>query len=273
MKLILSRKGFDSKNGGVPSPIFPDRSALSLPIPAKDERTTIGDLRFGDISVGNLVSQLSSGRVDSSTTVHRDPDLDKGLVERGEHWTPAFGQAGSAQGHLAKQGVGPGDIFLFFGWFRNVEQVDQEWRYVRGKPGVHALFGWLRVDEVVRVGNEVGSSADEHPDLAGHPHLHGRDLGAQNTVYKGADAGVFDQITDNRILTAPGYTRSVWQLPHGFLPLGRTPLTHHGNPARWTEVSDDIVHLRTVPIGQEFVLDFDDYPELHNWVDEIMAQE
>ena len=35
MRLILSRKGFDSANGGCPSPIFPDGSMLSLPIPSR----------------------------------------------------------------------------------------------------------------------------------------------------------------------------------------------------------------------------------------------
>ena len=30
MKIIFSRKGFDSANGGVPSPIFPDGMTLSL---------------------------------------------------------------------------------------------------------------------------------------------------------------------------------------------------------------------------------------------------
>ena len=34
MKIILSRKGFDSANGGAASPLFDDGSAVSLPIPA-----------------------------------------------------------------------------------------------------------------------------------------------------------------------------------------------------------------------------------------------
>ena len=36
MKVILSRKGFDSSNGGCPSPILPDGTLLSLPIPTDD---------------------------------------------------------------------------------------------------------------------------------------------------------------------------------------------------------------------------------------------
>ena len=37
MKVILSRKGFDSSNGGCPSPIMPDGTLLSMPIPSNDE--------------------------------------------------------------------------------------------------------------------------------------------------------------------------------------------------------------------------------------------
>jgi len=37
MKVILSRKGFDSQYGGMPSPILPDGTLLSLPIPSKTD--------------------------------------------------------------------------------------------------------------------------------------------------------------------------------------------------------------------------------------------
>ena len=36
MKIVLSRKGFDSACGGVASPIFPDGGYVSLPIPLAD---------------------------------------------------------------------------------------------------------------------------------------------------------------------------------------------------------------------------------------------
>jgi hypothetical protein len=56
MKIILSRKGFDSSSGGVPSPIFSDGDMLSLPIPdrastvkydeiAGNSWATVGELR------------------------------------------------------------------------------------------------------------------------------------------------------------------------------------------------------------------------------------
>ena len=39
MKVILSRKGFDSSNGGIVSPIFEDGTMVSFPIPSDDKDT------------------------------------------------------------------------------------------------------------------------------------------------------------------------------------------------------------------------------------------
>ena len=79
-----------------------------------------------------------------------------------------LGQAGAAQSHLNNQGVGIGDVFLFFGLYRRVEQIAQGWRFVRGAPELHVLWGWLQVDEKNLVA-DIGSN-----DLAWarhHPHL------------------------------------------------------------------------------------------------------
>jgi len=45
MKVILSRKGFDSGTGGYPSPILPDGTLLSLPIP-----DATSDIKYSDIN-------------------------------------------------------------------------------------------------------------------------------------------------------------------------------------------------------------------------------
>ena len=51
MKIILSRKGFDSENGETQSPILPDGTLLSLPIP--DEK---GNNAFSSLSCKELIS-------------------------------------------------------------------------------------------------------------------------------------------------------------------------------------------------------------------------
>ena len=44
MKIILSRKGFDSEYAGQPSPILPDGTLLSMPIPYSNEIIKYTDL-------------------------------------------------------------------------------------------------------------------------------------------------------------------------------------------------------------------------------------
>ncbi len=197
---------------------------------------------------------------------HLDPDLIPGMRPRPQGWRPLFGQCGAAQGHLAKQGVGPGDTFLFFGLFRD---VDDDGLFVRGSKPRHILWGWLQVDEVLKV--------DHHREqlgwAEGHPHL--TMIGkAQNTIYTARKhlldttvpgAGVCPKYDAARQLTAPGGRCSRWLLPAFFNPKGRrSALSYHGRENAW-EASQDGVLLQSVGRGQEFVLDCGDYPEAAQW--------
>ena len=58
MKVILSRKGFDSKAGGVPNPILPDGTLLSFPIPAKIDQLTYQDLQYEGVAYSDILTQL-----------------------------------------------------------------------------------------------------------------------------------------------------------------------------------------------------------------------
>ena len=55
MKIILSRKGFDSSNGGISSPILPDGTLLSLPIPGKFDNLSFDDLNYNGVSFSNIL--------------------------------------------------------------------------------------------------------------------------------------------------------------------------------------------------------------------------
>src|ERR1035441_10298916 len=150
MKLILSRKGFDSSAGKKPSPIFPDGTMLSLPIPDKASTITYQDIAGNaSASVGELVLDLA-GRPPTHRA-HMDPDLSALSIPRRQGWRPLFGQEGDAESHLENQGVGPGDVFLFFGLFREVERSVDGWRYVRGSRPMHVIFGWLQVAKRIAV--------------------------------------------------------------------------------------------------------------------------
>ena len=54
-----------------------------------------------------------------------------------------------AQGHRDRRGAGA--VFLFFGLYRRVEKTVRGWRFVRGTPDLHVLWGWLQVDQKYRV--------------------------------------------------------------------------------------------------------------------------
>lgn len=276
MRLILSRKGFDSSAGGRPSPIFPDGSMLSFPIPARSTGTTYGELAWNGRSIGSIVEELTGGRVPSHFGVHLDPDLRAETVPREAGWRPSFGQAGAAQSVLAREGVGPGDLFLFFGWFKQVEERAGRLRYVPGSPDLHVIFGWLQVGQVFAL------PTDRTPRwAASHPHVV-QPPGKLNTLYVASKqlmlggkscglsgAGSFARYRESCRLTARGRTRSVWQVPLWLYPGdGRPALGYHEDPARW-QLEGDRLLLRSVHRGQEFVLDLDSYPEAVPWLREL----
>jgi hypothetical protein len=286
MKIVLSRKGFDSRYGGVPSPILPDGTMLPLPIPSADNPHRMCDLVKQGMNLGDLTFSLSRGRVSPDTSVHLDPDIDTKLVRRPTGWLPALGQTGAAQRHLARQGVGTGDVFLFFGWFRKAEPNGSAWRYVPGAPDLHVLFGWLQVGEVLSVVTDREGSLRGRAWLALHPHVAAREKYTDplNTVYvakqdldlgEGRNAarggGVFGRYRDALRLTATGKPRTFWRLPRWMQPSGSQPaLSYHRTPNRWT-VDGDSVLLRSAAIGQEFVLDADHFPESRQWLRELLC--
>lgn len=282
-RIILSRKGFDSSYGGMPSPILPDGRLLPLPIPARHDRFTMADVHWHeDVEIGGLLHDLSGGAHNTSTTVHLDPDLDRRPDLRLPGWRPSLGQTGAAQSHLESQGVGAGDVFLFFGWFRQVERHRRAWRFARNAPHLHVLFGWLEVGEKLAIVDRREECLARFPWIANHPHVAnpGHYDNARNTLYIAPErsrfprqqfgGGVFPDFRNELQLTTPGKSRTHWTLPEWFFPEGRTPLSYHGDPARWVRTPDKC-HLRSVAKGQEFVLNAGEYSEAEGWLESIVC--
>jgi hypothetical protein len=196
MKVILSRKGFDSGGrGGIPSPILPSGEILSLPIPNDVAPISFSEVRFdGGKPIVKLIEDLSESRqptwsreieISKKPTVrrpvpglrcHLDPDLRFGsLPNRLPNWRPAFGQHHKAQRDLSKWGVGQGDIFLFFGWSQHVQcDASERWSYVEKKDqDKHVIFGWLQVERRLDVDSteRANEFKAEYPWLKHHPHL------------------------------------------------------------------------------------------------------
>lgn len=285
MKIILSRKGFDASYGGKPSPIFPDGTLYSLPIP-DDHRARHSicyeDVNLGEHNLGQVVQDLTNGKVLAKSLVHLDPDLNSASIVRKPDWRPSFGQISAAESHLRNQGVTEGDLFLFFGWFKAIEWGNNCYRYVKGAPDLHVLFGWLQIESRLQV-----EATKSFPDwLNYHPHIKNRAHYPQNTIYLSrqtlalpscppglSGAGIFSQFSLALQLTASNATtRGLWELPQWFYPKGRSStLSYHSTPSRW-QLTDDAVHLKTVGRGQEFVLDCQHYPEAVDWLATLFNQ-
>jgi hypothetical protein len=278
LKLILSRKGFDSAHGGCPSPIL-DGHLCPLPIPDAGASTSYAKISpFNGATIAQLVEDLTRGRVTQNNGAHLDPDLRRDAIARAPGWRPIFGQAGAAQTHLARQGVAAGDLFLFFGCFQRVEHTCDGFRFVRIAPKLHVIFGWLQVARVVTATRHV---AAEIPWAAGHPHLADPERYKSNTLYFASDrlssiginasgAGTFARLLPNLTLsqTEPYLGCSQWRLPRWFTPDGRPALSYHSRPARWTDCQNS-VRVQSAYPGQEFVLDVDQYPEARAWLRSI----
>ncbi len=274
MKLILSRKGFDSAAGGVASPIFEGGRMLSLPIPIPGSGLTYDDVSFDGGKLGGLVADLTRGKVVGSTAVHLDPDLRTESRSRLPGWRPMFGQDSAAQAHLRNQGVGPGDIFLFYGWFSDVEGKNGHWDFISRSHGRHVIFGWLEVGEAWN----VGECRETAPDWAReHPHFADKISNNNNTVYIAGlnpdgspRAGVFEHFHKLLQLSADDVDRSRWSLPVWFHPDGgKTPLTYNRNPDRWGR-TESRATLNAAYRGQEFVLDCAHYPEAVPWCSDLI---
>ena len=126
MKVILSRKGFDSANGGIASPIFEDGTMLSFPIPSKDhdkDKIAYEELTCNKILLNELLENLG---YKGDKYCHLDPDLDSTRrVVSVAGWKPAFGQINQSASYLLNNKIDEGDLFLFFGNFRHVVESEE----------------------------------------------------------------------------------------------------------------------------------------------------
>ena len=192
MKIVLSRKGFDSTYGGIPSPIIND-TMLSMPIPSADDKLTFEELQYEGHTYRDILRQLSSRskRFDKCPTCHLDPDIRENVRKDPESdWRPAFGQIDQAQSYLHKRNVGPGDLFLFFGRFQETNGSLEKGtlKFNKEKPIIHAIYGYMQIGEII-----FGSEIKER-NFHWHPHGSGKRTGEEtNALYLPAPKLSFDK--------------------------------------------------------------------------------
>ncbi|SMQ69690.1 hypothetical protein SAMN06297468_1877 [Altererythrobacter xiamenensis] len=237
MRIIFSRKGFDSASGGGPSPIVGGRP-VSLPIPAGAASQT----SYGALGLGEHAARASRGKLGADDLCHHDPMF----TEAGEC---LFGQCGAAQTHLERQGVGEGDVFLFFGLFREEDT---------GEPH-HRIFGFLEVEEIIA----LGEGAPQELVEIGHPHalaMHHKN----DVIYRGPGRTA-NRASEALRLTVEGGPPSLWQRPDW---LKRGGLSYHDRADRWLRGG----RLKSVARGQEFVADIGRRQAPREWLGRVLAE-
>lgn len=280
MRLILSRKGFDSGSGGCPSPILSDGRLYSLPIPDKTSGVAYRDLYINKHNMADIICDLTGDSRRQRHFAHLDPDLVHTALPRHSEWRPVLGQMNQAEGHLRNQHVSSGDLFLFFGLFQEVEQSNSQWRFVPHSRPKHLFWGWLQVDNMIDVNtlkpNELGWA--RYPPHFNKPgaknnmlYIAQEYLNLSNLKKRIPGAGIFPLVTPETTLTAPESQKvSEWKLPSGFYPSEhKTPMSYHHNLNRWTLLPDHC-RLTAASRGQEFVLNLDEYPSVKKWVTDLI---
>ena len=130
-KVVLSRKGFDSKAGGMYLPM--DSATGEYVFLPRPEKEKMSNESYNGIEYEKLPSSFACFKNTKEIleyynklpdqNAHLDPDLVNVRPDL-SNWKATFGQKDSAQGYLRNQGVGKnpkGTLFLFFStrvsWF------------------------------------------------------------------------------------------------------------------------------------------------------------
>lgn len=139
-------------------------------------------------------------------------------------------------------------------------------------PNLHVLFGWLQIHAVHNLpSNKLEDWKKDHPHCqtnyknnclyAARPQLVMPKLSRELP-----GGGIFTNYQSALCLTAPHQSRSIWQLPEWFHPAdGKSALSYHGDIRRW-KMENSFAILDIAKIGQEFVLNCEDYPEAISWL-------
>lgn len=239
MRIILSRKGFDSAAGGGASPIV-NGQPISLPIPTGGYSNTA----YADLGLGDLVKAASRGKFTGKDFCHHDP------MFRNDG-TCLFGQCSAAQTHLVNQGVGIGDVFVFFGLFREE---------ATGEPH-HRIFGYQQIEQIIDLATCSDAVRGQYAALS-HPHALG--MHAKNDVIYVGRGRTAQHDSARLRLTVPDGPPSLWQRPDW---LKRGGLSYHDRADRWIRGG----RLRSVARGQEFVADIGRRKVPREWLEDIIG--
>lgn len=285
--IVLSRKSFDSASGYGYSPFDPATGKyITIPIPGgKGEQTVANKTNYEDIKIkpdylpgicptnlreliflDSLSFNSRAKKEVSNNFAHVDPWLGPcpWLTDKSNHHVGAFGQVNAAQGHLSKNAVGVGSLFLFFSRFTPMRgRENRIGSPIDPRKGAYFLYGWLKVG---RVAKSFADIQDKELELR-HPHATEAyfEKYKNNTIYISdrflsgesgiLGCGYFPRLSKELLLTSEHHykTPTTWELPAFFYELDHRP-TYLKKESRWKLEKDQVKCLVTIAArGQEFV--------------------
>lgn len=294
MKLVLSRKGFDSGSGGCFSPYDHETGKyIWFPIPEKVNSYS-NNIRYSDIIVkdeylsglkGSNLSEIYKGlkRTDrlklrkyeyasidnNELFAHFDPMLGvPPWMEESENCKVGmgFGQFNAAP-QLGNHDVNRGSIFLFFGGFQSISN-----RKISG----HYIYGWLKVKKRIETYKECKEIIEEYK-LNHHPHITEAAFTRNQKNYiflpdewlfedlKIPGCGYFTKLNDSLLLSNSKISNiATWNLPFFFY---KNLTQVHQNT--WEYTRDEFCTVKT-GIGQEFITQLTDKGE--EWLRKLFLQ-
>jgi hypothetical protein len=151
---------------------MPDNELITLPIPSSEDEVLYSEIKTKrNENLYKIMKQLNMNiregklkELAENTTCHLDPDLSHHSINREDGWKGCFGQINAAQKVLENNNIREGDLFIFFGWFNDVEKTSNGYKFKKGS-GRHTIFGYLQIDKIFY------TSKDELPNwIKKHPH-------------------------------------------------------------------------------------------------------
>ena len=314
--IILSRKGFDTAYGRCPSLIIAGKQMISFPIPEdskqgrsatkedtnypKYSELTIKLEGIGEKSLKDLILE-SAGR--AKKTIFKDMELNKddnGDNEPRCHFDPqlfnyrkasdfvaSLGQMDIAARILNKYDVKEGDLFLFFGNFKFVnDKLEPVSQKIEGKYGeyevpenafLHCIWGYMEIGKVIAnpQNNGVPPYIKNH-----HPHM--KYESSENYLYIAAERlsnrwrpegceeklkgyGIFD--FDSRLVLSPANDDEFETHKENLEGINQGINNKEPKRNTWTILPlyvNNVIKTQIPVRGQEFVLFPNSLPEESN---------
>lgn len=305
MKVILSRKGFDSSYGGFPSIILPDGKMISFPIPEKKYRNNIKEqiikYHFTEDELKNILDLFGKRKIKMPSApqglepkdciFHLDPSIqnmditmtyideenkkNKIQLNLNEKKIGALGQSGAAAGHLVNNKISPSDLtkeepalFLFFGLF---QETNKELEPIK-KP-FHAIWGYLISYAAIDISNNPLIPVE----LKSHPHfINRKTYEKRNIIFYGDTCGTFKFDVNHKEylqLTKKGSDNLTnWKIQNLWKKMdSKDKITMTYNDKKIKSQLDldsecDEIEFTAASIGQEFIIKNANPQELKKWL-------